>query len=124
MPAPVLLTIDEALAHLKWPTAASLTPSDVLDLQRKLDTAHELVLDVVKDRIGDTAAAWAAEVDAWTPVTAPLRVKAAILEMTAELDADRGDADRPGRAPGQAPGALPHGVALLLHRLKDPSLAV
>jgi hypothetical protein len=117
--ATVLLTIDDALAHLKWPTAATLEPSDVADLQRKLDAAHELVLDVVKDRIGDTAAAWAAEVDAWTPATAPRRVLVAILEVTAELDAYRGDV-----SPARDLGTLAPGAALLLYRLRDPSLAV
>ena len=118
-----LVTIDEALEHLKWPEAAALTPAAVADLQAKLDTAHELVLEYVGQKLDDAAAPWAAEVAAWTSATAPRRVRAAILEMTATLDADRGDAAVPVGDLGEL-GELPRRVVVLLHRLRDPGIAV
>jgi hypothetical protein len=118
-----LVTIDEALEHLKWPDAATLGPGAVADLQSKLDTAHELVLAYVGQRLDEAADPWAVEVASWTPETAPRRVRAAILEMTATLDADRGDEPRSVGDLGEL-GELPRRIVMLLHRLRDPGIAV
>jgi hypothetical protein len=118
---PPLLTLDQALAHLKYPPAASLAAEDLADLQLKLDGAHELVLDYVDQQLGDGGPAWSATVAAWTDTTAPKRVLMAILEILARADAKRGDEDP---APTVAPGQLPPYVITLLNRLRDPGIAV
>ena len=116
-----LLTLDQAVAHLKLPTVATMAPADVADYQLKLDAAQEFVLRLVRgNRVGATAPAWAEEVDAWTPDTAPRVVLAAIVRMFAAYDADRDLVD----AKSIGLGELPPLVQQLLHQLIDPGLAV
>lgn len=110
-----LVTLAQAKQHLKMPTGPAASEAD---LQRKLNAAHDVVEDYLKQRRsdGDT---WAAEVDAWTDDTAPPRVLEAICRMFADLTSDRGDDKTRHREPGQ----LPEEVVILLYRLRDPAIA-
>lgn len=115
-----LLTLEEALAHLKSPlTVATMPPETAADLQLKLDAAHAVVLSLAAQRVDGTAAARAAEVAAWDASTAPPEVKLAILMIMAEHERYRGDEERPSKDPH---GVDPR-VKALLQRQRDPGLA-
>jgi hypothetical protein len=79
------------------------------------------VLAYVGQQLDEAAAPWAlgSQLD---PATAAGR-RAAILDMTATLDADRGDEAVPVGNLGEL-GELPRRVVMLLHRLRDPGIAV
>ena len=115
-----LVTLDQALAHIRYPDASVLLPVDVADLQAKLDTAHAWVLRYVAGRMGSTVDDWRATVAGWTPDTAPREVLIAIAMQFAELVTPaRGDQDRPDRRPG-----WPCADAVnVLYLIRDPVFA-
>src|SRR5262245_53229207 len=116
-----LVTLDQVIAHLKLPSDYAETDQGD-DLQAKLDAAHVLCLDYVKQRRSDEDGAWAEEVDGWTDETAPKWVIAAILMMTGDLFRNRGD-EEPDSMPKQDDGRFPFKVRMLLDRYRDPTIA-
>lgn len=112
-----LITLDEFKDHARITWSA-----EDADLQLKLDVAEELVLDYVNQRRDDDAADWEAEVYAWTPVSAPQRVRQAILLMATELYRFRGDDPATDQAK-RGLGELPPAVTALLYRLRDPAVS-
>lgn len=121
----VLVTLEKMKAHLRLDTslsspAAPLTDADV-DLQGKIDVAEALVLDYVKQRIGDTSEDWSEEVDGWDDETAPKQVLLAVMLLAADFWRFRGDDE--ATPPVAYEGALPPGVLRCLYRLRDPSVA-
>lgn len=110
-----LVTLVQMKRHLN---VEGLTDHDA-KIQDYLDVAHEVVIDYVKQRRSG-ATDWAAEVDAWTEDTVPMRVKAAIMRQCAELFRFRGD---DGQDPPRAQGELAPGVTQLLYRMRDPALS-
>ena len=115
-----LVSLEQGLAHVKYPDASGLEPVDVSDLQLKLDTAHAWILRYVSGRMGADVDEWRATVAAWTPEDAPREVLAAILVQFAELVSPaRGDLDRPDRRLG-----WPCADAVnLLYLIRDPVFA-
>lgn len=112
-----LVELEELKAELRLP---SVTGEDEV-LGRKVAEATDLCLDYVKQRLGDTAAAWSETVEGWTSETVPTQVKAAILELAVALWRFRGDDDA---APEwYAKGELPGGVKMKLGRFRDPAVA-
>ena len=114
----------EILVDLKTAKRSLKLPLDVTaedkDLQLKLDVAHEVIEDYIKQRRdADDGVTWAAEVDAWDADSAPKRVVQAIVLQFADLYRFRGD-DVESR---QQPDDLAPGVRALLKRLRDPALA-
>ena len=126
MTIPTLVTLDQALAHLKLGTPQDGSPSlAAADFQAKIDAATQLVCEHIVDRQPPDAA-WQAEIEAWSvtggsPSTAPPAVVVlAVLLMIGHLDRYRGDdADDPTRDPGD----LPPAVKALLRRYHDPAVA-
>jgi hypothetical protein len=115
-----LVTLTQAKQSLRLPLDVDL---DDDALYAKLEHAHALVLDYVKTRCTDDQTvkdAWVATVNAWTSDTAPPAVKAAILEMVADLDADRGD--RTDANEEQRHWALSPRAAGFLSMKRDPVL--
>jgi hypothetical protein len=114
----VLVTLKQAKLHLKVPLDVT---ADDKDLQMKLDVAHDVIEDYIKQRRDDDdGVTWAATVDAWDSDTAPARVRQAIVLQFADLYRFRGDdTDAPKRGPGE----LSQGVVALLYRLRDPAIA-
>lgn len=109
---PVVVTLAQAKHHLR------ITGSDDdPDLQLKLDMAHALVLDYVNQRrSGDVA--WAAEVAAWTTVTVPPQVQAAVFVQMGELWRFRGDDPVTNQT-----GLLSPMVRAYVDRLRDPAVS-
>ena len=111
-------------AHLRL---GSATDEDEV-LQTYLDHAEALVLDYVRQRVGDEdeAAAWAATVETWAasppPEDIPPQVPAAILRMATDLYRFRGD-DVDGSGSQYEPGALPPHITTMLYRFRDPALS-
>lgn len=117
-PLQEIVTLEQAKAHLKLPDYDSPSAEDE-DLQIKVYVAHELVFDYLTQRLED-ADEWEVEVRSWTTATAPKRVIAAILMVTAELYRFRGDdAD----APAREMGTLSPAVIALLYRFRDPAVS-
>lgn len=86
-----LVTLTELKQALRYPLDVH---EDDDALYAKLAAAHERVMDAEKQIVTDDAtvkAARVAEVNAWTSDTAPMAVKAAIIEEVADADANRGD---------------------------------
>lgn len=106
-----IVTLDEAKAHLRI-----VGSEDDDDLQAKLDVAHELVLDYVKQRRSGMTE-WVQTVDAWTDQSAPKVVYGAIARMFGHLARFRGDDEYRGDA------QLPAEVRMLLDGKRDPALA-
>ena len=121
MAADDLVTLDQVIAHLKLSTDFAETDQGD-DLQAKLEAAHVICLEYVKQRRIDDDATWATAVDEWTDETAPKPVLAAILMMTADLFRNRGD-EEPDSMPKQDDGRLPFKVRMLLDRYRDPTVA-
>lgn len=111
-----LVSIDDAKAEARITSSAE----DAV-LERKLDEATELVLDYVNQRREATAdvGTWDATVSAWTYETVPAQVQAAILKQFLYLYRFRGDDENP---PALESGLAP-GVAALLARFRDPTIA-
>lgn len=109
---PDLVMLDAAKA---WIRRTDTHEDPVLDLI--LAQAHEMVLAVVKDRVGDTTA-WEAEVDAWTEADVPAQVQAAILAQFAFLERYRGDEQAPPQK-----GPLSDQAMNYISRLTDPAFA-
>ena len=113
-----LVSLDQLKAHINVSSSAN---DD--DLQVKLETAQELVIDYINQRLSAAEAlVWEAEIAAWTDETAPKRVRAAILQMGAWLYQHRGD-EHPSDSPKLEPGDLPPEVKMYLWRLRDPAIA-
>lgn len=111
-----LVTLAQAKAHLKLPTVTT----DDRDLQAKLDAAHEIVGDYIKQRRDDDdGVTWAETVDAWDADSAPKRVLQAVLLQFADLYRFRGDDEGAKRGQGELSAA----VTALLYRLRDPAVA-
>jgi hypothetical protein len=110
-----LVSLDEAKVRCRISTT---TQDEDADLQEIIDTAEELVLDFVSQRIGDTASTWADTVAGWDEDTVPRRVRAAILITVVDSWRHRGDDDD-----GSAATAMPTRAMSMLERLRDPALA-
>ena len=116
--------VDVALfkAHLRLGSA----PDEDVVLQTYLDHAEALVLDYVRQRVGDedAAAEWEATVATWAaspaPADIPAEVPAAILRMATDLYRFRGD-DTEGNASPYEPGTLPAHITTMLYRFRDPA---
>jgi hypothetical protein len=111
---PELVSLDQVKEHLR---ITSDHEDD--DLQRKLDQAHALVFDYVRQRIADEDA-WQAQIDAWTESTAPAQVLAAIERQCADLYRRRGDDETDLQ---REPGGLSPDAKSCLYRFRDPALA-
>lgn len=110
----ILVTLQMAKVHLKG-------EHDDVDLQMKLDAAHEIVLDWINQRIdADEAVTWAETIAGWTMATVPKRVQQAILLQLAELHRFRGDDEQSATPMSVRPAPA---VELLLSRLRDPAVA-
>ena len=122
MTIPVLVTLDQVVAHLKIPAPVLGSPpsAEQLDLQQKLDAATQLVCEHIADRQPPDDA-WVATIEAWTTTTAPPLVALAVLELTSYVTRYRGD-DGWSEQP-MTPGYLPTPVMNLLVRYRSPVLA-
>ncbi len=101
MTIPVIVTLDQAQAHLRLsPMLAGSpgSPADDPDLQLKLDAATEAVCNRIAQRNPEDLT-WIATIESWTdsgsPAAPPL-VKLAVLQQVAELYRFRGD-DEPSQ---------------------------
>ena len=117
-PLQELVTLEQAKAHLKLPSISPDPQDD--DLDRKLQIAHENVMDYLSQRISDQDA-WQETVDGWTEDTAPKRVIGAILAEFAFLYRWRGDDEQ--KAPEHEGDSVCPGAKRLLLRFRDPALA-
>jgi hypothetical protein len=114
-----LVTLAEAKIRAKLPLDVAIEDGTLADL---LATAEELVLDYVTQKLSATdAAAWAATVEAWTRISAPRRIRAAILTQFTEMQRYRGDDGAADPAPEY--GCLSPRVRQLLDRMRDPAIA-
>jgi hypothetical protein len=121
MTVPTLVSLADAYRHLKLPPSADGSPSDAdADLQQKIDAATSHVCGYITDR-QPVDVDWLAEVESWTPDTAPPEVVLAILRLVADFDRYRGD--DPDNDKIQEPGVLPLVVRSLLVRFRDPVIA-
>jgi hypothetical protein len=105
-----LVTIEQAIAHLKLPVSGG-SPADIDDrddVQLKLDQAEAYVLNF-----------YGQDTD-WTAQTVPLWIQAAILRQFGELYRFRGDDDEKD-APKHENGYPSPGIRALINR--DPPLA-
>lgn len=112
-----LITVEEAVAHLRLPSDYVSSPPDQ-DLALKMQLAEDIVLDYLKTDGGSPGS--------WDEETVPGTIKAAILLQLGELWRFRGDDEQShagDRGPGQADGYLSRAVTRLLHRWRDPTLA-
>jgi hypothetical protein len=91
-------------------------PRHDLRIERMVTQAQAIVLEYIA-RSSDTA--WTATIAAWTEVTVPPVVQAAILLQLGELYRYRGDDEMPKRDEGD----LAPGVKSLLRRYRDPVIA-
>jgi hypothetical protein len=90
-------------------------------LEVYLVQAHEIVVGRILDSMpADDSRR--GTVEAWTAMTAPAQIKAAILHQFAELERFRGD-DEPSAAPKWEDGRLSASVERLIKRFVDPPLA-
>jgi hypothetical protein len=113
-----LITLDEAIAHLRLPEDYGGDTQSRQDLQDKVLAATQVVIDYLTRRETE----WNATMDAWTTDTVPASVKAAVLVQLGHLYRQRGDDDIPPETTG--PGAsLSPTVMSLLMRYRDPGMA-
>src|SRR5262245_47955261 len=110
----MLVTLAQAISHLKLPIDEAATPPDprLADLTLKLAAAEGIILDYLKTPHPE----WTDETD-----TPPL-VQAAILLELGELWRFRGD-DIDSQAAPQTDGYLSPTITNLLRRLRDPAYA-
>lgn len=114
-PLPTIVTLAQAKK------AARITNyDDDDDLYARLETAHELVLDYVNNRVDD-ADDWLDTILAWDTDNAPKRIKGAILHTFVHLNRFRGDDDAKIQPP--LDNGLPPLVRAMLDRLRDPTVA-
>ena len=126
MTVPVVVTLDQARAHLNMPASVGspIDPVDA-DLQLKIDAATQLVCEHLGDR-NPADPAWIAEIESWgvagSPVVAPpALIQAAVLFQFGELVRFRGDdAEGPIRDPYSHLSRFVEGI---LRRYHDPTLA-
>lgn len=116
-----LVTLEHGVRHLKLGPYVGGSPLSEreADVQAKLDAAEAIVLTHIA-RADD--ADWTAEIAAWTDVTVPRRIQAAILLQLGELWRFRGD-DAAQDIPKREPGFLSPTVDALLKNYRDPALA-
>jgi hypothetical protein len=113
-----LVSLDQLKAHLNLASSAN---DD--DLQAKLETAQEFVIDYINQQLSAAEAlVWETEIAAWTDESCPKRVRGAILQMATWLYKHRGD-EHPSDSPKLEAGDLPPEVKLYLTRLRTPSIA-
>lgn len=115
-----LVSLTQVKQALRYPLDVTL---DDDALYAKLEAAHELVLDRMKQIVTDDVTvkdARVVEVNAWTSDTAPQAVKAAIIECVADMDADRGDRATPDES--RRHWALPPRAHGFLALRRDPTL--
>ena len=116
---PTLITLQQAKNHLRlsdW--GESPNPEDD-DLELKIDAAEAAVKTYI-ERSDDED--WADEIAAWTEITVPRDIKAAVFEMVSYLYRFRGD-DVAQDQPKSEHGDLPQNVKMLLFRWRDPAVA-
>ncbi len=125
MTTPVLVTIDDLIAHLRLParTGSPASGPEDADLQRKIDAATQLVCDYIADR-HPADEDWIAEIESWTfasspGVEPPPVVVLAVLEQAATFYRFRGDDE----ATPEERGYLSPGVENLLSRYKNRAFA-
>jgi hypothetical protein len=117
MITPVLVTLDQFVAHAKLPPPPA---GGDADLQAKIDAASEWVCHHIADRYPDDPA-WVTTIEGWTPATAPPRIRLAVLELTSYLVRYLGDdsgTDQPVTL-----GYLPIPVSNLLAEYRAPGVA-
>lgn len=113
-PLQEIVTLDEAKLAAKLPLDVDTEDDDLI---RRLLIAHESVFDYLTQRISD-ADEWEATVDTWTPETAPMRVKGAIVAEFVYTYRHRGDDANVGTTAPVCPEAK-----RLLDRFRDPAIA-
>lgn len=113
-----LVTTSEANDHLRLDLTTdgnsppTFTDPRTAELEFKMDQATDAVLDYLK--VGQDSP------PKWDEVTAPPRVKAAILLVLTSLYDDRAAGEM---LKGLSGGDLANPVVALLYRLRDPALA-
>lgn len=114
-----LVTLAEVKTHL----GLTGTTEHDANLELKMAEAQALVLDWIKNQVGDEDEREAryAVIDAWTDEDVPQQVRAAIFRMVGHLFADRGD--DPEWALKTETEDLPRNVTMFLRRLRDYTLA-
>lgn len=120
-PLPTLVTLEEAVAHLKLPSILTLSADDPDrdDLELKIEAATDLVLTYIWRDDDD----WVDTMIAWTGTTVPRQIKAAILVQLGELYRFRGDDIADTAGPTRQHGFLSPQVTAYLHRYRDPGIA-
>lgn len=119
MTIPEVVTIEQALSHLRLPSGSV----DTDDLQIKIDAATQLVCEYVADR-QPADEDWIETIEGWgRRVDPPALIVAAVLQQVAELFRFRGDDLANDAPPSVAAGCLSPIVARLLARYRSPVIA-
>jgi hypothetical protein len=117
---PDLVALEQAKIQLRL---TGTTEHDE-DVTQRVEEATALIVSWLKNYLGDEDERTEryAVIDAWTDVTVPIEVRAAILRLTGHLWEMRGG-DDPKLVAQLGHGSLPADVEMFLLRLRDRGMA-